>query len=349
MRESRYILPPEEIEALELRIKECRDSDRRNRLLCVYWVGKGKSVEWVSDFFLMSVRTVLRYLHDYYEHNKIDPGQKGGSKPLLNEAQEKELKNHLSKTIVRSTIEIVDYVQTTFGVKYSRGGMAKWLLRQGFRYKRPHRVPHTVSIAKQEAFVELYGEMKASLKEDEVILFMDGVHPDHQTQAVCGWIQVGMNAQVPSTSKQKRLHYMGAVEIFDDHVVHTVIAYDRINSQSVIDFLEKLKAKYPGKKLKIICDQGAYHTSKETKKYLENNPWVKLIYLPPRCPNLNLIERLWKLMREHVTYNRYYAHFCQFKDAVENFFHSTLHTLSNLVAKRLKDNFQIVKPSFMTL
>lgn len=227
--------------------------------------------------------------------------------------------------------------------------MAKWLLRQGFRYKRPHRVPHTVSVAKQEAFVEMYREMKASLKEDEVILFMDGVHPDHQTQAVCGWIQWGVNAQVPSTSKQKRLHYRGAVEILDDHVIHTVIAYECINSQAVIDFLEKLKAKYPSKKLKIICDQGAYHTSKETRNHLEKDGWIKLIYLPPRCPNLNLIEQLWKLMRKHVTYNRYYPHFWQFKEAVENFFHSTLHTLSNLLAKRLKDNFQIVKPSFLTL
>ena len=75
--------------------------------------------------------------------------------------------------------------------------MAKWLLRNGYRYKRPHRVPHTVSVEKQEAFVKFYQEMKSSFPEDEVILFMDGVHPDHQTQAVCGWIQVGLNAQIP--------------------------------------------------------------------------------------------------------------------------------------------------------
>lgn len=105
--------------------------------------------------------------------------------------------------------------------------MAKGLLRNGYRYKRPHRVPHTVSVEKQEAFIKFYREMKSSLQEDRVILFMEGVHPDHQTQAVCGWIQVGLNAQIPSTSKQKRLHYMGAVEVTDQKVTPTVKAYER--------------------------------------------------------------------------------------------------------------------------
>lgn len=105
MRESRYILSRKEREALELRIKECGDSERRIRLLCVYWVGQGKSIEGVSDFFLISVRSVARYLDDYHERNKIDPGQKGGSNPHLNEAQEKELKDYLAQTVIRSTLE----------------------------------------------------------------------------------------------------------------------------------------------------------------------------------------------------------------------------------------------------
>jgi hypothetical protein len=37
-----------------------------------------------------------------------------------------------------------------------------------------------------EAFISYYQEIKANKKEDEVILFMDGVHPDHQTQNVPG-------------------------------------------------------------------------------------------------------------------------------------------------------------------
>jgi transposase len=37
--------------------------------------------------------------------------------------------------------------------------------------------------------------------------------------------------------------------------------------------------------------------------------------LPAYCPNLNLIERLWKYFRKQVLYNRYYEHFAEFKAA----------------------------------
>ena len=33
---------------------------------------------------------------------------------------------------------------------------------------------------------------------------------------------------------------------------------------------------------------------------------IKLLFLPPYSPNLNLIERLWKFMRKKILYNQYY-------------------------------------------
>jgi hypothetical protein len=38
-----------------------------------------------------------------------------------------------------------------------------------------------VSVEKQKEFIALYEEMKRNLQKDTIILFMDGVHPDHQT------------------------------------------------------------------------------------------------------------------------------------------------------------------------
>jgi transposase len=34
---------------------------------------------------------------------------------------------------------------------------------------------------------------------------------------------------------------------------------------------------------------------------------IKLHYLPPYSPNLNPIERLWKVMNEHARNNKYFA------------------------------------------
>ena len=140
-------------------------------------------------------------------------------------------------------------------------------------------------------------------------------------------------AQVPSTGKQKRLHYMGAIAVENDRVDHKMKEYKKIDSEAIKDLLIELMNHYPGKKLKIVCDRGAYHTSKSTKKFVEENERLNLIYLPPRCPNLNLIERLWKIMRENVTYNKYYKHFSEFESAIRLFFTEKIPKIQHVLVE----------------
>jgi len=343
----KFLLSGEVLESIERQIKNRCSVEEKLRLLCIYWVGKGKEISWVSKLLFICERSAYRYVEEYKKSNKTKPGSGGGSSAHLKKEQEEELLKHLEMRVCRSTVEIVEYVSKAFDICYSRGGISKWLARQGFKYKRPRRVPYSVSVEKQEAFIKMYKQMKNKLNKDEIILFMDGVHPDHQTQAVHGWIRCGKLAQVPSTGKQKRLHYMGAVCQIEGRIEHFFKKYEKINSLGVIDFLTYLSEQKPGKKLKIICDRGPYHTSKEIKGYLAKHDQIEFIHLPPRCPNLNLIERLWKILRENVTHNRYYSHFNEFKDAIDDFFNRKIYSLQPVILRRLKDNFHIITPQFL--
>ena len=69
--------------------------------------------------------------------------------------------------------------------------MTFWLKAQGFIYKEPIKVPGKLDPGKQENFIQAYECLKASLKEDEEIFFMDAVHSEFQSKAVCGWIKKG--------------------------------------------------------------------------------------------------------------------------------------------------------------
>ncbi|MFT5132245.1 MAG: transposase [Gammaproteobacteria bacterium] len=42
------------------------------------------------------------------------------------------------------------------------------------------------------------------------------------------------------------------------------------------------------------------------------------------CPQLNPIERLWAVLHQYVTYNRYYASKKQFADAIHAFMRETI-------------------------
>ena len=160
MRHSRYLLTENILADIRHKIKEAGYSDCRVRLLCVYWVGSGKHVNEVAEFLCIESRTVFKYLSDYHNKNKVDSSPKGGSSSHLNKDQTKELCDYISTTYVTSTVELVDYIQEKYGVKYSRGGLSKLLIRNNFRYKRPRRIPRVSSEQDQRDFISFYNNKK---------------------------------------------------------------------------------------------------------------------------------------------------------------------------------------------
>jgi transposase len=71
---------------------------------------------------------------------------------------------------------------------------------------------------------------------------------------------------------------------------------------------------------------------------------VKMLYLPPYSPNLNLIERLWRLLHKEVQENRYYETFELFKRACADFL-DNLHLRKDQLRSLLAENFHIVNPA----
>ena len=68
---------------------------------------------------------------------------------------------------------------------------------------------------------------------------------------------------------------------------------------------------------------------------------IKLVFLPPYAPNLNLIVRLWKFFKKNILYNRYYASFDEFRAACEEFF-SNPRKYHQELRSLLTENFAII-------
>ncbi|NKG48084.1 IS630 family transposase, partial [Salmonella enterica subsp. enterica serovar Infantis] len=60
-------------------------------------------------------------------------------------------------------------------------------------------------------------------------------------------------------------------------------------------------------------------------------------------PNLNPIERMWKLMNEHARNNRYFSSTKEFRDAISEFFNQTLPDIAGSLSSRINDHFQVLK------
>ena len=57
----------------------------------------------------------------------------------------------------------------------------------------------------------------------------------------------------------------------------------------------------------VVLDNASAHTTPAVMSFAEQHrDRLELVYLPTYSPHLNLIERLWRLMRSQVTRNRFY-------------------------------------------
>jgi transposase len=105
---------------------------------------------------------------------------------------------------------------------------------------------------------------------------------------------------------RKSKAYFGGVRINDGLFV--CIQFDVFDAESFKVFLENLlKMRRRGKKALVILDNARYHHAEEISSWLERNrKRIELFFLPPYSPELNPIERVWKLTRRLCTHNRYF-------------------------------------------
>jgi len=121
----------------------------------------------------------------------------------------------------------------------------------------------------------------------------------------------------------------------------TIAAHETIDSKAMEKHFAALRKKYPkAPKIHQIVDRGSYNTSIETKKAAERYGIV-LHHLPPYSPNLNPIERLWKVMNEFVRNNRVFKSASEFRQAINDFFAKWPEIALSMV-DRINDNFQII-------
>jgi transposase len=215
------------------------------------------------------------------------------------------------------------------------------LHRLGFSYKKPKVVPGKADLIKQKLFVEEYKRLKGKLGINDQIYFGDSTHPEHNTRPSYGWILKGKvnDKYIKTNTGRERLNLTGAISLGSKNGVF--LEQKTINSSSIIKLLRKIQVKQPKGKIYLILDNASYHHSKQVKEYLKQKRRIKLIFLPPYSPNLNPIERLWRLMHQKLTWNRYFETYKEFRNKTLTFFRN-LNKYRPELDSLITDNFQLL-------
>jgi len=337
-----FSFSPEDVEELRAAHRSVRDKRHAYRINAVILLGTGWTEQEVAEALLLDPDTLRRYVARY-RSGGVDQLLKleyRGGVPKLTADQQAHLDEHLSQQTYLRVADIVSYLQATFRVRYSVHGLTDLLHRMGFVYKKPKVVPGKADAQAQREFVQEYETLKQNKGPDDPIYFMDAVHPQHNTVAACGWIKRGVEKPIPSNTGRQRLNINGAIHL--DKMQAVTRTDLSINAQSTIDLFKQIQRKHrKAATIYVICDNARYYRSKLVQAFLETAK-IKLVFLPPYSPNLNLIERLWKYFRKQVMHNRYYERFEDFKAACLTFF-ANIPKHKQALKQLLTKNFHIIQ------
>jgi transposase len=321
--------------------RACIGKREADRIKAIILLSKGWTLRQVEEALLLDERTILRYKRIYKEtgiDGLISNSHQGGFFKLSTEQLE-ELKGVLDTYLFGSAAEVCEYVKNEFKISYTPEGMVQTLHRLGYSYKKTKAVPGKANLEKQKEFVQQYREIKESLEKDEKIYFSDAVHPTHHMMHAYAWIKTGEERGIKSNTGRKRINLLGFYSPNDQEVV--IDSFETINAESVIQMFKKIENTHPElKKIIIFLDNARYNYCHLVWDYLKTSR-IQVIYLPAYSPNLNLIERLWKLLKKRVMYNKYYERFEDFRNALLNFFKKRNKNFKNELQTLLAENFHL--------
>jgi transposase len=119
-------------------------------------------------------------------------------------------------------------------------------------------------------------------------------------------------------SKNRRLQ-----EAFANHLRHVGRVYPRQQHQEVV----------------LLIDNAPWHRGKLIEEALAENPHLKFKRLPAYSPQLNPIERFWKVLRRRATHNRLFDALADLKRSLRanlSYFQTVRDRVKTLLLSRRK-------------
>ena len=268
--------------------------------------------------------TVGRVLAAFAEHGldeAISFHEQGPVCELL--AHRDSLETEFTKNPPRTIGEAQDRIEKQTGIRRCKTQVRSFLRNPlGLRWRKARTISippkKTVAehVACQKQFLE--NELKPRLDEaragQRTVLFVDASHMVLGAFLGCLWSLVPMF--VRSASGRQRYNVLGAINPFTLQFVGVCnTAY--INSLSVCELLQKIASAGTTTPITLVLDNARYQRCRLVQS-LAAELKIELLFLPSYSPNLNLIERLWKFVKQEALSNHHHTNFEEFKDRIDN-------------------------------
>ena len=207
-------------------------------------------------------------------------------------------------------------IEALTGIKLSESQCRRVMQKMGMTPKKTAPIPGKLDSQLQFAFYQ--SELKPRLPEasegKRKVFFVDAAH--FVLGAFLGLVWCFVRPFVRTAPGRQRDNVLGAVDSHSKELI-TIRTTDSINATVVCALLDEIALRYPNQATTLVMDNARYqHCALVVEKAAVLG--IELLYLPTYSPNLNLIERLWKLVKKRCLTNRYYENFERFHTAIDD-------------------------------
>jgi transposase len=344
-------LDPAQRQDLQRRCKQTLDKRIYQRLTAVLLIDAGQTRYEVTDILRISVRQLATWLRLFRNkgvdvlctlHYQGDPGK-------LTPAQMDRLKQEIGQGHFRNSNQIRLWLEENFGVKYTPSGVKDLLRRIGASYHKVTGFLWKAKPSEQRQFVKKYRQQKRAAQRPGAprtrCYFVDASHPIWGLDLVFAcWLLAGQRLLMGMGSGRKRLNILGAYCPKDQEYLDLRLTRDNINGEQFVNLLRLLRASHPEvAKFILYVDGARYYGKPVVQEWLKRHPEFHLEPLPKYSPNLNLIERLWKFLKQKAL-SRWHKTFAAMQDAVSEVL-DHLENYRKELASLMAENFHIVAES----
>jgi transposase len=331
------VLTPEDRASFLAAMRRQGNSAVHRRMNALLLLDDGWTAERVAEALFIDAETVRAHRRLYAGGGRAEVERLAyaGHAPVLSEAQAAALSAELSGRVYLTAKAVCGFVAARFGLAYTPHAMARLLGRLGFVWKRPKVAPAKADAEAQRAFLEetlLPLMAKAEADPATPLLFVDATHPAYDAHPASGWIRRGERAVLPSNHGRVNVTLNGALSWPAREAITREAT--KITGPEMVAFFAQIEARYPlARTITLIADNATYNRAAAVRDWLARDGCrVRLVYLPPYAPNLNLIERLWWFFKKKALWNIHYPSLADFRAAIRGFFANLDHWKAELAS-----------------
>jgi transposase len=338
----RIQLTDAEAQRLERAFRRASDRKLLDRLQIIRLAHRGREHQDIAADLGITPRTVQRWLNAYLDRG-LD-----GLRPRKAKGQVPAIPAHLAEEVRRWVIdgpagqgldranwthaELADHLRKTRGISASRSAMQRFCRKLGIRLYRPtYRFLRGDPVKQAEAREELEN-LKAEAQAGERVLLSQDEARFPMVPTLGATLGVKGHRPTVGTRDCKDLLYVFAVVNVVTAALHgntlesparakqvTGKSKTRRLQEAFAAHLRHVGRLYPAaanKRVVLIIDNAPWHRGKPIDEALADNPHLEFKRLPSYSPQLNVIERFWKVLRRRATHNRLFDRLADLKRSI---------------------------------